>query len=228
MTFDLDFVQITAKGHLGGGASTIVDRWMITLKVAPIDAPATVVPLLPAFLNAIAPAFTTFHTAAQVTAGTDAWLTELNAAVIGPDGKYTGGGTQATTVKLLTATSGLGAAGLPWSSACCYTLVTNRVRGRASKGRFYYPALGTAVGGGLGTWSTTTVGGRATAAKALIDSINTAAKPALGSTAGVFVLSKVGAGVSSRVIQVKVGRVPDRQERREGVLQEEYSAANIA
>lgn len=228
MPYTLAFVQLTAKGHLGGGASAVVDRWMVTFKIAPLTTPGTVVAALPTFLNDVAPAFLAFHVAAQVLAGTDCWLTELNAAEVGTDGKYTGDGSQATTVKMLTATSGLGAAALPWSSACVYTLATAKQRGRGSKGRFYYPALGVGVGSGQGTWSTAVVGGRATAAKTLIDAINTAANPELGSGARVQVMSRIGSGVSSPVTHVKVGRVPDRQERREGELLEEYSSATIA
>jgi hypothetical protein len=43
----------------------------------------------------------------------------------------------------------------------------------------------------------------------------------------VSVMSNLGSGVRSAVTRVEVGRKPDRQERREGDLPEQYQGANV-
>lgn len=223
MAYNLKFVLLTIKGTMG---SPSTEGWACTFKIAPLPA-TSVVPLLPAFLAAVKPAIVTFHNSTDVAAGTDAFLTEITAAEVDVDGRYTGGGTQATTSNLVSPPDGgTGAALLPWSTACCYTLTTDRVRGRGARGRFYYPATGLAMTGTGGLWTTTTAANRAAAARTMILAINAAANPAFTSTARVQVLSSIGAGVNEGVRGVKVGRKPDRQERREGTLAEDYQASS--
>jgi hypothetical protein len=229
MTYSQSFLLHTAEGHFGPGGSTVTDVWRVSLKLAPIGAPLLSEAAKAAFLAAAEPLWVAFHTNTNVSPGANCFLTALTAAHIGEDGKYLGLGTQGTTRRVLgSVAGGSGTANLPWSTACAYTLRTTILRGRGSRGRFFYPACGTAVGATDGLWSSSVTQARATAGATLIAGLNAfgddLAPPAL---AVVRVMSNLGLGVDDNVVRVEVGRKPDRQERRESELREDYRTANV-
>jgi len=228
MPYNTPFALVAANGTFGLTPTSFPDaKWMASVKIQVASAPAALAGL-PAFLAAVGPAYIAFHSASGVSAGAKVWLTHLTGAIIGEDGKYYGDGTQSTSQYDLTDTVGSGAGALPWATACCYTLKTNKLRGVASKGRFYYPALGTAPSDNEGLWTSVVAGNRATAAKTLLDTLNAQALVHLSSGSFLAVCSNVGAGAYTKVTQVAVGRIPDRQERRESSLQEGYSVSTLA
>jgi hypothetical protein len=197
--------------------------------MSPVGSPIISEAAKAAFLLAAEPLWVAFHTATATGAGTSCFLTALTAAHVGPDGKYVGTGEQPTTRRVLaTPAIGTGSAALPWSTACAYTLRSAILRGRGSRGRFFYPATGLGVTAADGLWTTTQAQNRANAAATLLQGLNAIGDdinpPAL---AVVSVMSNLGSGVRSAVTRVEVGRKPDRQERREGDLPEQYQGANV-
>ena len=113
-----------------------------------------------------------------------------------------------------------------WDVARCYTLGTPLERGRASKGRFYWPCAHPVSGDGR--WDVTTTQDAATAAKTLLDAINGAAAAVWSGAQGVVVLSALGAGVAAEVDRVLVGRAPDTQRRRTKALEEDYQTSALS
>lgn len=167
-------------------------------------------------------AVTTFHTAAEVSTGANARLTTIKLNEIGTDGRYVSDG---DTVQhdFETPVPGVGTSNLPAQIANAVTLRTAAQRGRASSGRFYYPATGRVVGSD-GRLSAATAGAIAADATALLNSLN-AALP--GFQVGVF--SSIGTGIWRPVTHVEVGRVLDTmRSRRRSIEEERVAGAPLA
>lgn len=227
VAYSSSFIYVRAIGHFGASTTAVTEKWNVGLKILHGGTPPSGSSLL-AFLTAIAPAYTTFHQNSSLLAGTSTYLDTLTAALIGTDGKYVGGGAQATTVyNYATPPTGLGSPAMPLSTACVISLRTQFSRGLASNGRMYWPAIANTVPGTTGLWSTGTTGGIATAAKVLLDAINTAAQSGFDSSHKVSVMSNVGSGQAANVTSVRVDGRPDRQERRERDLLSTYSVASL-
>jgi hypothetical protein len=232
MPYANPFVQVTAEGVFGSSASTPVEIWRAGFKVASLAGPPETPALLPAFLAAIAPAFSTLHANAAVGAGQFAKLVALSAGVIGVDGRYLGGGLQVTArFTYATPVNGGGSAAGPFSQANVATLRTSIERGPGSHGRIYWPAQALLVDASLGVRNATQQAATASAWKTCLDAVNTAAIAAFGSSSRVSVASNVGSGVTAPVVRVGCGAKLDSMETREKNLSEAHvfsSLANVA
>lgn len=178
-----------------------------------------------AFLQTIASPIDTFHTSNASGAGTQHWLQELQAAYIGTDGKYVGGGSQdTTTLKYATPHASFLTNKVTWDLARTFTLRTAVPRGRGHVGRFYYPCA--AVVDDDGRWSVSTVTQTANAAKAMLDAVNSASKTVWPDGHGLSVFSPLGV-YPNPVVRVEVGRAPDTQRRRTKSLLEEHVGVDL-
>jgi hypothetical protein len=92
----------------------------------------------------------------------------------------------------------------------------------------YYPCLGITVTGNDLTMSSGTTGLIATAAKTLVDGVNTVAAASFGSGGKVSLVSKVGTGAEAIVTSVLVDQKIDHMESRERSIPSAYSSANTA
>lgn len=227
MAYAGPFIYIKALGHFGSEGGPI-ERWNSGLKInSPGTPPLT--STLPAFLAALSTPYSVFHAGISQNAGTTCFLTGLSAAVIGTDGKYLGGGTQATTVYTYgSPVAGVGTGVMPWSTAMCISLRTQQLRGLASNGRMYWPTLALTPAPGTGVWTSSQTQNSANQAKVLLDAINAQANTFYGSDHKISVMSNKGSGVTATVTGVRVGGKPDRQERRERSLLEAYTSASVA
>lgn len=226
MAFPANLALIRFCGVFGTVASPL-ERWQTTLKLQATGEGA-IAELLP-FLTAIATASSTFFSNASLAAGSNVHFTELQGAILGPDGKYLGGAGQPTTVyKLPSPTAGAGTTTSPYSQALVISLRTNNLRGYASNGRMYWPATALTVAGTTGRIASGTTNAIATAAATFLNAINTVAAgggyPNLGS---IQVMSNVGAGTAANVTGLRVGSKMDRWEPRESDLIEAYSTATV-
>lgn len=223
MTYAEPYVYLRALGTFGTTGTANLEQWGVGLKFRN-PGPAPSAANLSAFAESAKGLFATFHSSASVGAGAYAWLTEMTCAYIGTDGKYVGGGGQATTRSALTTpVQGQGSGGAPFTQALVYSLRTLLTRGRGSNGRMYYPALGLTTSSGTGLLSVGTIGGAASAAQTLFNGLNAAADSALPGTGGLSVMSNVSTGIAATVTGVRVGNKLDRQESRERDLPETYS-----
>lgn len=114
-----------------------------------------------------------------------------------------------------TSIPGVGTSNLPAQIANVVTLRTAAQRGRASSGRFYYPATGRVVSSD-GRLSAATAAAVAVDATTLLNSLN-AALPDWQ----VAVMSSIGTGTTRPVTHVEVGRVLDTMRSRRRSLEEE-------
>lgn len=221
MAYPDPFIRITAFGRLG--SPTSAETWSASFKLGYMS--DTTDPTT--FLEAIAPAFSTFHASNNVGAGPNTFLTELHGAVIGTDGHYVGGATQATKIHMYgTPVAGAGSGALPWPTAAVISLrVTGRTRGPASHGRMYWPACGLQVDSTTGKFFA--MNNAATAAQALLNQANSLAKTHFGPGTCIINTSKVGSGTQAAVNQILVGDRPDHQERRENAFKENYVTRSI-
>lgn len=226
VAYSSEFIYTRILGSLGNNG-TGVEQWGVGFK---IPKAGTVSPAdLSAYLAAIEAPVKTFHGTVGLTIGNTCFLKQLTAAHVGKDGKYVGGGAQSTTVHDVTPPLA-GGAGTQnaFSTAMVISLRTQFARGRASNGRIYYPALGNSIDPVTGQWSQSYAQSWADAAKTLLDAINAAAAANLDTTNHVSVMSNVGSGQLSPVTHVRVGRKPDRQERRERDIAEDYVTVALA
>jgi hypothetical protein len=225
LAYAFTHVMFRMYGKFGPDGLVDTEEWSVGFRVGK-DGMATSEASKVAFLETVSTHATAFHSNTQVAAGTRCFLTELQAAYIGSDGKYLGGNTQPTTVRPYgTPVPGIVQTLIPWDVACAYSLRSTIGRGRGSKGRFFYPSQ-EPIGISDGVWSSATTTGRATAAKALIEGINSAAASTWGTGTRVQVMS--GFGDTAPVVEVRVGRAPDSQRRRTKSLPEGYAIASVA
>lgn len=179
-----------------------------------------------AFLATIQDAVRNFHAAPPVAAHQYSYLQKLTAAYIAPDGRYLGREAQ-TTTEYIYASPAAGASTIPasWDTARTYTLRTLLPRGRGSVGRFYWPCGAAVLSTGL--WPDPDIPNAATAAKGLLDAMNSAAATVWTGSTGVRVYSYIGNN-SNKVVRVEVGHAPDTQRRRTRSLLETYAGADLA
>jgi hypothetical protein len=226
MAFTSPFVYLRAVGHLGS-PGTKLEEWTVGFK---LPQPGGTVPTasLTAFLDTVQTAFSVFHGSVNVKAGSSCFLDELQAAVIGVDGKYVGGGAQATVKRPYGAPIGGASPTIhSYSTALVYSLRTTLSRGYASNGRAYWPATSLVIDPSTGVVLPAATLLAAQTAATLLNSINQAADSVIADNLGVWVMSNVGAGLSAPVTSVRVGGKPDSQERREKNLVELYSSAPV-
>lgn len=226
MPFPVPYTYFTMRGSFGLTAGSEIETWQVGFKIPALGGNPSAAQLADFLADMETPA-RTFHAITEVGAGNITHLKALTAAVIGTDGKYTGGGSQVTTERLLSpALGGAGVAVMPYQIASVYSLRTNILRGPASHGRFYYPCLSRTWDGGSDLWNATQVQSAATAAVTLIKAINDQADGNLGLNGGVCVMSSVGSGRLAAVEKVLVGRRPDTQRRRVRNVAEDYREAS--
>lgn len=142
-------------------------------------------------------------------------ITGVRVEHIGANGRLA----QAAEVTLATPLVGAGSATKPFQTAMVFSLRTGRP-GRSSRGRLYWPALGTTI-------STTTLRLELAVREAYLDAavdfltaLQTAA-PA-GATVALAVVSQT-TGVNTAVDQIQVGDILDTQRRRRDSAVEQYS-----
>lgn len=226
MAYTEPFVYLRANGFFNSIVAP-VEQWSVGFKIL---APTGLVPTvnLTSFLESVAAAFSEFHGADDWAAGTNCFLKELTAAVIGTDGKYVGGGTQSTIIRPFDPpVAGATTPQNPFTTAVVISLRTTLQRGRASNGRAYWPALARLADPSTGGVSAISRGLMAGRAKNLLNAINAAAESEMPDTMGVWVMSNVGAGVSAPVTSIRIGSKFDRQERREKSLTEQYDSLPV-
>lgn len=225
MAFTSPYVYCRAEGEFRVNSSP-VDIFQVGWKI-PLGSPPSQGTLV-AFLETISAPVSSFHSNADLRAGSAAVLTALTAAYVGTDGKYVGGGTQQTTRRVYTTpVPGNSTTNAPFTQALVMSLRTPIARGRGSNGRLYWPATALLMGdtGVLSTVVTAAIAGRA---KTLLDNINAACATIFGTPARVSVMSSLDSGVTAPVTHVRVGTKVDRQERRESAFPEEYSTVALA
>lgn len=148
---------------------------------------------------------------------------------MGTNGRYTGT-LQQTTERVLTQPfPGTGAGSGPWSQSCVTSLRTQKPRGLASNGRFYYPGVGLFVGNTTGLLDEGTCIGIATAGSALLSGLNAVAETTLEG-AQVSVMSQGGLSgppITLPVTSVRVDGRLDHQERRENDLPSVYQSVDL-
>jgi len=226
MPYANSYVYLRAEGTLG--AVSEVDIFTMGWKIALSTGTEPGTSALVDFLEAVEAPLKAFHGSTSLNSSSAAILRSASAAVIGTDGKYTGAGLQATTrVDWTEPGPGFGTAVHPWSTAMCMTHRTVRSRGRGSHGRVFWPCLTLPVSPITGGWPTSTVPTIAGEYADLIGAINAAAASELPANLGVCVMSNRGTGTTAQVTYVQVGNKPDRQERRESALLENYEDAPV-
>lgn len=146
--------------------------------------------------------------------------THAKFAIIGPDGKYPADFEPDVYDVTPVPGASAGTARYPLSVACVTSLTTNKVRGRAHRGRLYLPPIEDALASN-GLWSGSIVQSRANEIGVCIGSMNTI----IGSPA--MVMSRVGAGASEIITGVAVGNRPDTMRSRSRSQVEAYSTAGV-
>jgi hypothetical protein len=222
------FVKVNIEGTFGPNATSVIERWSAGFHVG---GPSLIAPdgtTLLAFLTAIAPTVSAYHTTASSLVGNSTWLQSLSAALIGTDGKYAAGSLQATTRYTYgVPVAGANASTGPYSQAIVWTLRSLILRGPASHGRLYYPSTAVAINSSTGTMTTAQATTIATSAKAVLDKVNTEASLRIGTGAGAFLVSPVLSGRQAPVTKVGIGLRLDAMESRERSLAENYQFANL-
>lgn len=178
------------------------------------------------FLEAVQSPIAGFHASSAGGAHQSCYLNRLTAAYVDVDGKYLGGADQPTTEREFAPVGGFASTGVSWDVARTISLLTSRDRGRASRGRMYWPCG--ALTASDGRWAAADILGSVGAALTMLDAINTAAAAAWAGSEGICVFSELGLGTTAKVIRVEIGRAPDTQRRRTKSLLEEYQGADLA
>lgn len=212
MPFPVRHKLLTVIGTAFGGT----EDWSFGLRIRPTGV-ADVPEVTQAQVDALAPAVSTFFAAPPSLISAAYRLTAIKLAPVGVDGKYPPGEVAVEHVYPGGLPGNSPVSGNVWPAQCCMvvTLETALPRGRASKGRFYVPALSSLVDVTTGQIPDPTTG-LLNPAKTLLNAINTTVD-----VGKVAVMSKLGvSGTSNYVTQLSVGRVPDTQRRRRRSLNE--------
>lgn len=224
MAYSQRFVLLRAHGGFGAATGS-AEGWSVGWK---IQAPGPVITqaALTAFLSALAGnVIGSYHQSPTIQAGNQTFLNFLTAAYVGTDGKYVSGALQETTrYDYSTPVAGGGTPLHPWMIARAISMQTALGRGPGHQGRFYYPALAAPVTATTGQTPAIDALALAEASANMIKGINDAAAAHVPGTDKVSVMSNKGAGVSATVILVRVGRVLDRQARRQNDVPEAYQS----
>jgi len=225
MPYSRPFVKMRIQGVFGT-AGTPVERWSTGVNISSLGGGSFDPANLSQFLVNTASTVSTFHASANVKAGSNCVLTQLTAAYIGVDGLYVLGSLQPTTVYTYPSpVLGNGTGIHPLASSLVISLRSLRLRGPASHGRMYYPALGQSVNSPGGDISSAALGLFITQAKTLIDGINTTAAASFGAGGKVSLVSKVGTGAEAIVTSLMVDQKMDHMESRERSMPSVYQSA---
>jgi len=214
MPYTSPFVLTTIEGYFGTAPGQEI--WRCTFKIPHSAGTTPTSTNLLDWLTNVSTNIQAFHLDATLKSGSNSVLTSLAAANIGVDGKYLGGGAQSTVRYTYPSEwPGQGTRLYPFTTALCVSMKTSRARGRASRGRMYWPAGGTALNAADGLVSVTNQTAITAAAKTMLDGINTKAKTYIGGSSNLSVMSNLGAGTVAPVTHVSIGRRFDHQESRE-------------
>lgn len=167
-----------------------------------------------ALIGQVASAVEDYWSTVDVSAAAAITMVKFN--LIGPDGRYVSDD-ETVLQEFDPPVSGVGTLGVPPQIALAISLVTNRARGRGSRGRFYLPTPSVALESN-GRLSATAAQRNADASLAFINDLNTI----VGDGWRVGVASDVGSGVFVPVTAVRVGRVYDTIRSRRRSLAEDY------
>lgn len=218
VTYSHAHYVLRATGFMGSSAATQLDEWSAGFRLARPAADVAFPVDLTSFLESVAPAISTFHSSAGASASFICHLAELTIARVGTDGKYSPAAQETTRHAYGTPVAGNGTPAHPWSTACVMSLRTVFPRGIASNGRTYWPALAMPLDGSTGRLSSTSQTNFVTAAKTMLDAINTRAEIDLGSDTRVAVVGATGVSGPARsapVVSIRADRRLDTIERRE-------------
>jgi hypothetical protein len=222
------FIKVNINGHFGPSATSKLEFWNTGFHLVDPGGAIADPAAITAYLTAIAPAISTFHALTALRSGQQAFLDELTGAYIGTDGKYVGGALQPTSkYTYATPQAGVFPGNAPYSQALVLTLRSLRLRGAASHGRMYWPALALNPDPTIGVLTTTVPPQIATGAQAMINAFNTQAHTVLSSGWNVSLVSRVGSGFTAVVNKVLVGGRLDSMESRERNLSEAYASATV-
>jgi hypothetical protein len=228
MTYARPFVKVNVEGHFGASVAPGFEQWQAGFHVSSVGGGSFDPVNLLSFLTAIAPAIQTYHSTAVVGAGTNAYVDSLSCAYIGIDGKYVLGSLQPTTRYFYPGPfANSGTAVGPPSQSLCITLRSLRLRGPASHGRLYWPALAVGAVASTGQINPTNQGLIATAAQTMFNAINVQASAKFGAGSNVCLVSNVGAGTESLVSSVGIGLKLDHMESRERNLPEQHAMRSL-
>lgn len=216
MVYSASHLQVRVLGRFGSPAPG-VEQWSTGFR-AFMFSPASEADVAGALADLVTPFQTFFQ---LIPASSVCYMDELTGAIIGPDGKYVGGGTQATVRQDLGGPQGVGTALHPLATSLALSLGTDLARGRGSKGRMFWPALSAALSFPEGTY-TSGQAGLATAFATFIEECNTAIQADDRPFGPIGVFSNLGTGTASPVTHIRVGRRVDAQERRERRIAEAY------
>lgn len=223
MVYPHEHLLIRFNGHFGT-AIAFSDRWSASIRFGLANqAPAYDPVKLQTFVNACQAAANTFHAAANVYTGTNAYLDYVSGAQIGVSGRYEPG-SQLTVNSPINTTAGVTTPVLPWNTAAVISLRTQFPRGRASNGRVYWPCLAAPVAAATGRVSLTT---RLNAFKTFLDACNTAANTYWTGMRAV-VASNVGGGLITPVLTIRTDDRLDSIERRENDQPATWATASLA
>ena len=226
MPFATVSLVVRALGHFSSANG--IETWSSGWRIAPITGDVNANPDILAFLQNISADVQTYHTSSAVAAGTATWLTGLTASLVDINGMLFPEGVGIPfSFTYPTPTAGTGTATAPWSQACAVTMLGPILRGRASHGRFFWPAVGLAATASTGRLTSTQINNIATAAAVLIRAINTDAATQLGPGMRVANMSSLGEGVNNQVTSVRVDDRLDTQERRENATPSARASVNI-
>lgn len=196
----LPYVRVVIKGVLRG-----TQTWSMGLSVAN-DGTATGAELF-TYLGSVDTFVKAFMTSAGVQQVTDSTtLYQTLAAYSYP----AVGGSFATAGLASSGTAGTGSSATPSQCALVLSLRSGR-SGRAGRGRMYLPATSAAAMASNGQYSLTTVTNVATAAKTMLDGINTLS---IGAAGAPVVIASRASGVTAPVNTVQVDTKIDTQRRR--------------
>lgn len=208
MAYVQNFLRLVAIGSLPGG-----EQWTWSLSYignfGPVEAP-TEVP------QGVLDAIETFHEDTNVGLGTGVTLTAVKLNEIGTNGRYAN---VSETVEYVydTPVQAANTIQIPPQAATAVSLLTNKKRGLAHRGRFYLPRLGYSTGTD-GRMDVTRQTQLATATVTMLQGIGTA----LGSAHVLGVVSDRRTGAQTAVTEIAVGRVLDTIRSRRKKLEEDY------
>lgn len=147
---------------------------------------------------------------------------------IGTNGKYANPSTSVARYFDPTPLSpSTAATSMPPHISLCVSFRTTADRGYASKGRLYIPQPAIVLGQNSGLISTTDTTAVAGAWKTFLENLGNWPGLDLPESPLPHVVSGIGAGVGREIRQVRVGNIPDVQNRRRNALEEAYATADL-
>jgi hypothetical protein len=229
MPYSRPFIKVRALGVFGATAAAPYEKWSSGFNLSSLGGGSVDPASLLTFLGNVSNHISTFHASTAIKSGSSTWLTQLTAAYIGTDGLYVLGALQPTTVY----TYGSPVAGStlqvhPLGTSCVLSLRSLRLRGPASHGRMYWPCLGLPATNTDATIALATTTLIATAAKTMLDGVNSVAASSFGTGGKVSLVSRAGAGAEAIVTSIMVDQKFDHMESRERSIASSYATATTA